>query len=226
MPPPGPETPREPDVEERVRSLLAEGDVDGATTLVCRAHGPWVAGYLLAVLPPDDAQDAKQTWAEDVWNGLVGFRWECKLRTWLYRLALNAVARLKREGYRRRRASMPDSLPSRLAASITSDSGFLPGSRRARLAALREHLSLEEKTLLTLRTDRDMEWSEITEVLSATGERVESATLRKRYERLTRKLKEMALQHGLLDDDDRHRGDDEDRDPGDGGEHDRGGDDA
>jgi len=209
---PGTETPREPDVEPRVRALLAAGDVDSATALVVDAHGRWVAGYLVAVLPPDDAEDVKQMWAEDVWNGLGGFRWECKLRTWLYRLALNAVARLKREGYRRRRESMPESLPSRLAASITTDSGFLPGSRRARLAALREHLSLDERTLLTLRSDRGMEWSEIAEVLSALGEKVESATLRKRYERLTQKLAEMARQQGLLDEDERARVDDDDHD--------------
>jgi len=190
------------DVDASIREALASGGADDAATLAIEAHGPALLGYLAAMLPPDDARDAFSLFAEDLWKGLAGFRWECSLRAWLYRLAFHAAGRLRRDGYRQRREPMPESMASRLAASVISTSGFQPGSRRDRLAKLRAQLDLEENTLLTLRVDREMEWEEVAEVLAGSGEDVTPATLRKRYERLKEKLGEMAKRHGLLDDDD------------------------
>ena len=71
--------------------------------------------------------------------------------------------------------------------------------QRLSLDRLREALSAEEQTLLFLRLDQQLEWTEVAEVLSAGGPVVEPAALRKRYERLKERLAKLAKEQGLTD---------------------------
>jgi RNA polymerase sigma-70 factor (ECF subfamily) len=188
-----------PDADLPVRQALAAGDVEGAATAALRRHGPGVLGYLCALLDEDDAKDAFQLFAEDLWRGLPGFRFEGSLRAWTYRLAWHAAARFSREAWRRRRERLPSSAASRLAASIASASALAPGGRSERLGRLREHLSREEQTLLVLRVDRELEWEEVAAVLAGEGAPATAAALRKRFERLKAKLQSLARDEGLLE---------------------------
>jgi len=183
-------------LEERVRKSLREGDLDAAATAAIEALTPGVRGYLLTMLPDDDAQDVLSMVEVDLWRGLPGFRWECSLRAWAYRLAWRAVARHVRNGYRRRRQPLPSSIASRLAAPDTSRSGL--GGRRERLSQLRDELPLDERSLLVLRVGRNLAWDEVSAVLAAEGQEVSSAALRKRFERLKSKLANLARERGLL----------------------------
>ena len=79
------------DAESRVYALLDAGDAREAASVAIRAHGPAIFGYVSRLLAPDDALDVFQQWAEDVWRGLPGFRRECRLRTWAFKLAHHAA---------------------------------------------------------------------------------------------------------------------------------------
>ncbi len=182
-------------IESRIRRLVADGDLDAAATAVIEALGPGVLGYLLKMLPEDDAHDAYSSFAEDVWRGLPGFLWKCSLRAWVYRIAWHAAARLARDGYRRRREPLPSA--SGLAASAQSASGM--EARREQLEKLRDELPPEERTLLTLRIGRELEWHEVSAVLAREGEEISSVALRKRFERLKIKLAALADRRGLLE---------------------------
>lgn len=186
------------DVESRVHACLAEGEPDLAATALVEGYGPAILGYLCTLCGDDDAQDVFATFAEDAWRGLPGFRRECSLRAWSYRIAWHAAARFHRDPYRRRGERLASSAASRLAASVAA-SGMAPGSRRDRLRQLRERLDPEDQTLLVLRIDRELEWDDIAAVLAADGEPVQPATLRKRFERLKDRLADMARASGLLD---------------------------
>jgi RNA polymerase sigma-70 factor (ECF subfamily) len=70
---------------------------------------------------------------------------------------------------------------------------------RSTLIAQRARLSPEERALLVLRLDRDLAWREVATVLSADGEPVDEAALRKRFERLKAKLAQLAREEGLLE---------------------------
>lgn len=187
------------DVEGRVGALIASGDVGGAATAAIEAYGPGVFRYVSTLLDGDDAHDAFSVWAEDLWRGLPGFRRECSLRAWGYRLAWHAACRLRRDPYRARGQRLATTAASRLAASVAA-STFATGSRREGLRRLRARLSPEDQTLLSLRVDRELEWEEIAAVLSSGEETVNAAALRKRFERLKERLKELAREEGLLDD--------------------------
>jgi RNA polymerase sigma-70 factor (ECF subfamily) len=185
------------DVEAEVRERLAAGDADGAATAAIERLGPGILGYLCTVLGEDDAQDAFSMFAEDLWKGLPGFRGECPLRAWAYRLAWNAASRFRRDPYRRRAERLPTSAASRLAFQVAS--ALAPGSRQDRLARLRATLDPEDQTLLVLRLDRELEWEEIATVLQGEGEAVGAAALRKRFERLKDRLARLARDEGLVD---------------------------
>jgi len=188
-------------VETRVRALLAAGQPDAAATAGIEGYGPAVFGYLRKTVDDeDDAHDAYAQWAEDLWKGLPGFRGDASLRAWTYRLAWHAACRLHRDPFRARGVRLPTSAASRLAASVVQ-STVATGSRRAGLDRLRAQLAPEDRTLLTLRLDRELEWEEVAEVLSADAAPVTAPALRKRFERLKERLRELAREEGLLEGD-------------------------
>lgn len=186
------------DADAKVREALAAGDVEGAATLALRAHGPAVHGYLRSLLDPDDAEDVFAAFAEQLWRGLPRFRGDCSLRAWAFRVAWSAVARFHRDPYRRRGQRLATSAASRLAASIPATASRL-GGRREAFRALQAELSPRDQTLLVLRAGKELEWEEVAMVLSRSGERVASPALRKRYERLKRRLVERAREKGLVE---------------------------
>ncbi|MGN6107017.1 MAG: sigma-70 family RNA polymerase sigma factor, partial [Kofleriaceae bacterium] len=66
-----------------------------------------------------------------------------------------------------------------------------------RMRALRDQLEPDDRTLLILRVDRDLQWREIAQVLL--GDQADAAeldrhaaTLRKRFERVKQRLRELA----------------------------------
>ena len=185
-------------LEDQVAALLGRGQMDEAATVALQALGPALLGYLASLFGEDDARDVFSVLAEDAWRGLPGFRFECSLRAWFFRLAWHAASRHLRDPWHRRAEPLPSSAASRLAASIARASQ-LPGGRSETLRALRKRLTPEEQTLLVLRVDKELEWNEVAEVLAESGRPIEPAALRKRFERVKDRLAALARDEGLLE---------------------------
>jgi RNA polymerase sigma-70 factor (ECF subfamily) len=96
--------PAEREASERaIRALCEAGDHAGATTAALRSYGVELLGFLRALAGEHDlAAEAFAELGEDIWKGLPRFRWESSLRSWLYALARNALAQLRRDPRRRR----------------------------------------------------------------------------------------------------------------------------
>lgn len=185
-------------VEDEVVALLGGGRPEDALKAALTAYGPGVLGYLESVLgDPDDARDVFQTFAEDLWAWLPGYRGG-SLRAACYRIGRHAASRFRRGAWRRRRERMRTTMASRIAASLASPESRLATKPADRLARLRASLDPDERTLLILRLDRELSWTEVAEVLSDEGDPVDSAAVRKRFERVKEKLAKLAKAQGLI----------------------------
>lgn len=183
-------------MEARISAHLDAGSLSEAAVEAVRGYGPQLLGYLLGVLRDEEAaRDAFAAVCEDIWSGLGGFRRECSFRTWAYRLAWNRAQQMLGSAHRRRVRRLESGELSALVDSVRSLASRLHSqAARGHVARLREALDAEEQTLLTLRVDRELSWSEVGEVLS-----LDEAVLRKRFERIKDKLRALAEREGLLD---------------------------
>ncbi len=190
----------DPDLEARVRALLAAGDPAAAATEALRGHGPAVLRYLRSMLRDEEAAaDACSQFAENLWRGLPSFRGDASLRTWAFRLAHNAALNQRDEAWRRHGRRLATGEASRIAEELRTRTAVRVERQRLAVDELRQALNDDERALLALRVDQELSWAEIAGVLSGEGERVEPATLMKRYERLKDRLAAMARERGLLD---------------------------
>jgi RNA polymerase sigma-70 factor (ECF subfamily) len=185
------------ELDERVCSLLAGGDTGAAATVVLRALGPEVLGFLSGAL--GDHAEADEVFAAlsvHLWRSLRGFEGRCSIRTWTYVLARHELTRYRRGMRRHVRGRVPISgLQETLAVVRTTNRSALATEKERRLAALRADLSEEDRTLLILRVDRDLAWDEIAlafaddpQTLGDEDRKREAARLRKRFQILKQRL--------------------------------------
>jgi RNA polymerase sigma-70 factor (ECF subfamily) len=190
----------EPGRTERIERLLENGDRPAAATEAIRSLGPEVLSYLRSILRNEgDAQDAFSQFAENLWRGIGTWRGEGSFRAWTFRLAWNAAINMRNEAWRRRGRRLVTAEVSALADEVRTRSSLRVERQRQALDRLRESLTDEEVSLLTLRIDQELSWAEIAQVFSSGGDPVEAATLMKRFERIKARLARMARDRGLVD---------------------------
>jgi len=183
------------ELDARIGALLDAGRTDEATAVLLRVLGGALHGYLVAVLRDETrASDAFAEAAEDLWKGLPGFRRECPVRSWAYRVARHAALRVARDPFQRRGRPFATAELSRLVDEVRSSTAAHPRTDvKDGMRALRASLTPDEQTLLILRIDRDLPWREVAEVLE-----VDEPAARKRFERVKARLAELARERGLL----------------------------
>jgi RNA polymerase sigma-70 factor (ECF subfamily) len=185
-------------VDQRVRELLDSGNQAGAASEALRELGPLTLRYLRSLLQDeDDAADAFSMFAENLWKGLPSFRFGSSLRTWAYRIAWNAARNLRHEAYRRRGRRFATGEASALAEEIRTRTAERVARQKDALQQLRNALSVEDQSLLALRIDQGLSWTEVAEVFADEGQAVQTAALMKRFERLKTRLAELAREQGL-----------------------------
>lgn len=195
--------------EPIVRAKLDAGDVSGAATAAIRAIGPEVLRYLLAIhRDEDDANDAFSGFGEQLWRALPAFRWECSLRSLSFRLARNASVDFHRAkgAITRRRAALSDCPEvEAMAAEVRSATrSYLRTDVKDELEELRRSLSHDDQTLLVLRLEQRLAWSDLARVMldgSAPSEadlKREAARLRKRFQLVKEQLVALGEKRGLV----------------------------
>jgi RNA polymerase sigma-70 factor (ECF subfamily) len=184
----------------RIRQLVATGDTRAAATEAIRLLGPQVLRYLRSILhDEDDVEDAFSTFAEAVWRGLPGFRWESSLRTWSFRLAWHAALTVRSEAWRRRRRHLATSEASKIADEVRTKSFIRVERQRKTVERLVAALPVEDQSLFALRVGQGLSWREIAEVLATEEQLIDASALAKRFSRLKEHLGQLARDQGLLD---------------------------
>lgn len=193
------------DIEAEVRAAHDAGDMERAATLAMRGYGPELLGFLVATIGDHGrASDAFGQLGEDLWRGLPGFNWRSSLRTWAYTLARNAAHRLRAEAWQRKGRRLATHELARVEEDVRETTlRHLRTTSKGQVAALRAELDPDERELLVLRVDRRLEWPEVAIIvfgeMDAAQARKRAATLRKRFERVTERLRERARAAGLLE---------------------------
>lgn len=185
------------DVEQKIAERRAAKDFPGAATIGIRAYGPELLAYLCSILKNEaDAADAFSISCENLWKGMPEFRGDASFKTWAYKVAWHAALRLLRDPFKRRNRALATNEAEALAVSVRDATApFLKTDAKGALATIRATLDPEEQTLLVLRIDRQLSWTEIATIFE--GDATE-ATLRKRFERLKEKVRREAIARGLL----------------------------
>ncbi len=187
--------------ERAIRALCEAGRYADATTAALRAYGAELLGFLRALANDHDlAAEAFAELGEDAWKGLPRFRWEASLRSWLYSLARNALAQLRRDPRRRADRNLPLSVAPEMAAVVRTLTRDIQRTEvKDEFRVLREQLDPEEHEILLLRLDRGLAWKDIARILGGTDDvDARAVALRKRFERAKERLKKLAIEHGLI----------------------------
>lgn len=197
-----------PDEEQDLRRAWDTGDFRAVTTLALERYGPEIFGVLAARMRSSaDAADAFSLFAENLWRGLPGFQWRCSLRAWAHRVARNAGVRWATDGARSpgRNLSMEQGGVFEIVDHVRSSTlAHLRTEVKSEVRRLREALSYTDQMLLILRVDKALEWHDIAAALAEQdldpdALKREAARLRKRFQLITEKLRELARERGLLD---------------------------
>jgi RNA polymerase sigma-70 factor, ECF subfamily len=192
------------DPEDRaLRELVAAGEIDRATEAAIRRYGPELLGWLLDTLPRADAEEAFSNLSLELWRSLARYDGRCSIRTWCYTLARHAAWRIRARPQHGREV-LVSHIPSVLAAVHQARDTT---QRRERVAGalfaeIRRTLGEEDQALLVLRIDRSLPWRDIAHILLGETTPADELTryaahLRKRFERIKIRLREVAVDRGL-----------------------------
>jgi RNA polymerase sigma-70 factor (ECF subfamily) len=193
--------------DERARKLVERGDLRAAATLIINELGGEVFAFLVGALHNEgDADEVFAATSERLWRSLATFEWRSSLRTWMYVIARNEVARFALGAKRRNVGRVPPAeLENVVAAVRTETISALRTAKRDKIRALWGELSVDDRTLLLLRIDSGLDWADIARVFLANEETStdedltrESARLRKRFQLIKRRLAQRAREEGLL----------------------------
>ena len=188
--------------DARLRALLESDRASEAATVALEVYGEEIYA-LLAALHRDEVSAAEvfSRFCERLWKGLPGFQFRSSFRTWAYTIAWNASARFRAQERNRREVLVGDSEFLRLAEKVRSSTrSRLLREKRSRLVELRETLPPEDQTILILRVDRELDWRDLARVLhedEALADDAlarEAARLRKRFQLIKERLRELAAQ--------------------------------
>lgn len=190
-------------LEAVIREHHDRGDYNAALTTALEGYSREVMGFLYVHTGSETrAGDAYSLLAEDIWKGLETFSWRSSFRTWMYVLARNAAFRLaKKQPAPAVRLSEISELAQRIRTQTLT---YLRTDAKDGLAALRESLDAEDQQLIVLRTKRNLSWNEVAAIMIGSddidSENVKrgAARYRQRYKTLKQRLKEQALDAGLL----------------------------
>jgi len=206
------EGPRQDEIEALVRSACDRGEHDRAATLIIEHYGPALLGFLCGWMGNREAaHEAFAMFCEDLWSGLPRFGWRCTAQGWAYTLARNSGRRHAKDELRKRarQTSLTGSKASALAAKVASTvEPYLKTDFKNRFEELRDRLPPDDRLLLLLRSGRQLPFRDIVFVMAESTSGLEptedeltrdAARLRKRFQTLKERLRELARSEGLLE---------------------------
>jgi RNA polymerase sigma-70 factor (ECF subfamily) len=195
-------------IDIEVEGLVKSERLEKAATRVIEVFGSEIYGFLVSFMNDETAaNDVFSQVGEDLWVGLPKFQFKSSLRTWLYVLTRNAAARYRRSPWNKRdRRGSESHIESIIQMTRSRTQPWQRTDVKDGFTTLRESLDPDDRILLTLRIDRDMDWKEVARVMLDSEGDVDAAALsretdrlRKRFQLLKDELRRRAKEAGLID---------------------------
>lgn len=198
------------DPEARIRAACERRDYSDAATLTIASYGEEILAFLIARLRnPASGEDVYGAFVEKLWRGLPAFEWRSSIRSWAYRLARNAANDHATSPHNRPRHNLALTQQPALLQLVdrarTTTRAYLRTEVKDRVRDLRDQLPPDDQMLLFLRVDRDMTWRDLALAMADGAEPLdgealdkEASRLRKRFERVKDRIRELAEAEGLL----------------------------
>lgn len=190
-----------PFLEKLFIRKLQRGDAKAFRELVRKNQDRIYSLCLRMLGDAHEAEDVAQEVFLAVHKHLPRFRGDCRLSTWLYRVAKNHC--LNRIKYRERRETVDDSElnqvdghqidPGHLSRPERPDRALLGAEERARVHAALSQLSAEHRLLVVLRDIEGMSYEEIARIAE-----LPAGTVKSRLHRARSALAELLAQAGMV----------------------------
>ena len=117
------------------------------------------------VLDHDDANDILQNVLIRAWTGINSFRGECKLRSWLFRIASNECYTFLTQQQNRFPVSMDDDESNSVASQLEADEYFDGSQLQARLQEAIATLPPRQRQVFNMRYYDEMKYEDMAEIL-------------------------------------------------------------
>jgi RNA polymerase sigma-70 factor (ECF subfamily) len=193
--------PLEHSYEARLTSRLRARDLDAFEELLSHYERPVYSLCFRVLGDAEEARDAAQETFLKIYKGLTGFRGECGLKTWIYRIAINQAMNQRRWWRRRHldetvsldlsRGESDVTLGSCIPSNIASpEQDAMCSERERRLMRALAEIKQEYRVALVLREIEELSYEEISDTLGISIGTVKSRIARGREE-LRRRVKDL-----------------------------------
>jgi RNA polymerase sigma-70 factor (ECF subfamily) len=141
------------------------------------------------VISHEDANDVLQNMFIKVWKGLVNFREDSQLYTWLYRIATNECLTFL-EQQKKRSAVSIDDYEGGLSNKIKADEGFDANKLEWKLQLAIQQLPERQRLVFNLRYYDEMPYEEMSRILETS-----EGSLKASYHHAARKVEDYIINH-------------------------------
>ncbi|HEY9364953.1 MAG TPA: sigma-70 family RNA polymerase sigma factor [Chitinophagaceae bacterium] len=141
------------------------------------------------VVEHEDANDVLQNVFIKVWKGLLNFREDAQLYTWLYRVATNECLTFLEQQKKRRSVSLSD-VETELSNKIKADKHFDANKLEWKLQLAIQQLPEKQRIVFSLRYYDEMPYEEMSKVLETS-----EGALKASYHHAVKKVEDFIVNH-------------------------------
>lgn len=152
-------------VSAQIKGLLDDGKKAKALDLLSKTYGEtiyWHARRMVIV--HEDAQDVLQETFIRIVRGIDTFKWESKLSSWIYRIAVNECLRMIENKNRRLQTQSLENITRMITSSDYVDLG---NEAAVKLQAAIKMLPTKQQTAFTLRYYDNLSYEEIADIIGS-----------------------------------------------------------
>lgn len=152
-------------VSAQIKGLLDDGKKAKALDLLSKTYGEtiyWHARRMVVV--HEDAQDVLQETFIRIVRGIDSFKWESKLSSWIYRIAVNECLRMIENRNRRLQTQSLEDITKMITSSDYVDLG---NDASVKLQAAIQKLPNKQQTAFTLRYYDNLSYEDIAEIIGS-----------------------------------------------------------